>query len=285
MKFNKKYRIVVEDESSLQKKVDFSTRFLIILLVALGALLIVSAIGMLVFAYSPLKNHLPGYLKESERTATEEQHLRLDSLSTAYEVNQAYINGILNALNPPQTPQKDTLDHKPVPLKLDSLLPLSNEEKEFMEAVRERDKYNIPYTSSAAAQTMMFGSVNDRAVVTEATKNNYQAEMIVPAGAPISSIAEGKVISVASSPRYSGAFEIIIQHPKGFLSKTSRLTNLVVNPGDNVSQGQIIALGTSKDGARQNHVYFELWHDGDPLIPSEYLKSATPTSISETNHD
>ena len=144
-----------------------------------------------------------------------------------------------------------------------------------MENIRERDKYNISYASPAAAQTMMFGSVNNAAVVSEDSKNKYQAEILLPAGASVSTIAEGKVISVASSPRASGGFEVIIQHPKGFLSKTSRLTGLMIRPGDRVAAGQIIAGGAASSGLKDNHVVFELWHDGDPLIPSRYLNGGT----------
>ena len=274
MKLNKKYRITVEDESSLQKKLNLSARLPVLIIIITICLFAALAVGMLIMIYTPLKNGLPGYLKESERTATEQQHLRLDSLAKVYEVNEVYINSILNALNPTENERElknDTISRKPVALKLDSLLPLSPEENAFMEDIRERDKYNISYASPAAAQSMMFGSVSNAAVISEESKNKYQAELLIPIGEPIHTVAEGKVISMASSPRYSGAYEIIIQHPKGFLSKTGRLKNLMVKPGDHVWAGQIIASGTAKDGAKSNKIIFELWHDGDPLIPSQYL--------------
>lgn len=272
MSINKKYRLTIEDEASLQKKVDVSTRVSVIFGVIIGVLILGCAIGMLVMAYSPLKKQLPGYLKESERTATEEQHLRLDSLTREYEINEAYITSILNALDPPETMQRDTMRSHAVALTLDSLMPTSEEERSFMEEIRERDKYNVTYTSSAAAETMMFGSVNSSGIVTEQTKDQRQAEIIIPEGEPITTIAEGKVISVASSPKYSGAYEVIIQHPKGFLSKTGRLSNLIVRPGDHVTNGQVIATATTKNGMKGNHVSLELWHDGDPLVPSRYIR-------------
>ena len=277
MNWNKKYRLILEDQSSLKKRINFCARtpWLILLLLALA--IVAGAFGMFIMASSPLKNILPGYLKESERTATEEQHLRLDSLAHVYEVNEAYINSILYALNPSDTvlPVKEK---KAVPLSLDSLLPVSDEERMFMENIRERDKYNIAYASPAAAQTMMFGSVNKSAVITQDSKDKYKAEIILPAGAPVATIAEGKVISVASSPRSSGGYEIIIQHPKGFLSKSSKLTGIIVRQGDRVSPGQIIATGISAPGMRDNRMIFELWHDGDPLIPSRYLNGGTDSN-------
>lgn len=279
MKWNKKYRITLEDESSLEKRIDISTKTPWMFLILIGLIVVAGVFGMLILASSPIKNLLPGYLKESERTATEQQHLRLDSLVKVYEINEAYINGILNALNPEESAsQKNRMERKPGLLSLDSLMPPSPIEKNFMETIRDRDKYNIPYAPPVASQTMMFAPVNKSAVITEDSKNKYQAEIILPVGAPIATVAEGKVISVASSPKASGGYEVIIQHPKGFLSKTSHLSNLMVQPGDRVAAGQIMAGGTSSSGQKNNHIIFELWHDGDPLIPSRYINEGTSSN-------
>lgn len=275
----RKYRITLEDESSLEKKINLSLGTPWLILILIGFILVAGSLCLFIFVSTPMKNFLPGYLKESERTATEEQHLRLDSLVRVYEVNEAYVNGILNALNPSDEITQRNMERKPTPLSLDSLMGPSEEERTFMENIRERDKYNISYASPAAAQNMMFGTVNKAAIISEATQNKYQAEIILPIGAPISTIAEGKVISVASSPRSSGGYEVIIQHPKGFLSKSSRISNLTVRPGDRVAAGQIIATGTAKSGMKANHIIFELWHDGEPLIPSRYLNGGKNSSI------
>ena len=272
MGINKKYRITLEDESSLEKKIDFSARFPVFILILAGLVVLAGAFGMFILASTPMKNHLPGYLKASERTATEEQHLRIDSLTKVYEIKEAYLNSILNALSPSETTSdRESIGKNTTPLSVDSLLPASEEERRFMEEIRERDKYNISYASPAAAQTMMFGNVNRAAVISQDSKNNYQAEILLPIGATVSTIADGKVISVASSAKTSGGYEVIIQHPKGFLSKTSRLSSLLVKPGDRVAAGQIIANATVSSGMKANHIIFELWHDGDPLIPSRYI--------------
>lgn len=270
MNFKKKYRITLEDESSLEKKINFSARYPVFLILLFFIVVLAGAFGIFILASTPMKNYLPGYLKESERTATEEQHLRLDSLVHVYEVNEAYISGILNALNPNETRVEEKEQHHTV-LNPDSLLPPSDVEKEFMEKIRERDKYNIISTSPVAAHTMMFGNLSPSAVITEDSKEKYKTEIIIPSGSPVTSVAEGKVITVFTNPSESGANEIIIQHPKGFLSKTGRLGNVMVSPGERVTAGQIIAIGTSKNGAKKNLATFELWHNGDQLLPVQYL--------------
>ncbi|MCH5240543.1 MAG: M23 family metallopeptidase [Muribaculaceae bacterium] len=271
MRIDKKYHIIVEDETTLEKRINFSLRFPMLILLIIAFIVIAGALGMFIMATTPLKDYLPGYLKESERTATEEEHLRLDSLVHVYEVNEAYINGILSALKPQEESERDYDQRRGTPLNLDSLLPMSPEEKKFVEDIRERDKYNIGNSSQISTQTILFGNVNKSAVIKEATRGQLKAEFVLPIGAPVSTIAEGKVISVTPSPRNSGGYEIIIQHPKGFLSKTSRLKNIIVSPGDRVASGQIIATQQGGEGMKNHQITLELWHDGDPVVPSRYI--------------
>lgn len=272
MEINKKYRLTLEDESSLRKKINFSATAPVFILIIVFFATVAATIGVLVFANTPLKKQLPGYLKDSERSASEAQHMRLDSLVQVYEVNEAYLNGILSALYPSETDTVVTETKEPVPLSPDSLMDASEEEKKFMETIRERDKYNITYPATAVAQNMRFVPVNNSAVISEKSKDKFQSEILIPTGGTISSIAEGKVISVSSSPKISGAYEVIIQHPKGFLSKISRLNGVTVQPGDRVSAGQIIATRTAGMGTKSNLITLELWHDGEALLPSRYLE-------------
>lgn len=276
MNLRHKYRITVEDETTLENKIKVSWHLHTIFFLFLGILLIAVLISVIVISTSPLRNSLPGYLKESERAATEEQHMRLDSILHIYEVNEAYLSNIFNAIDPafPDStanyPKRETGI-----LSVDSLLPTSKEEKNFVEAIRERDKYNIAVASPADAEILMFGSVHNSAVITEGTKNSLTAEFILPHGDPVSAVAEGKVISVASSPRAAGGYEVIIQHPKGFLSKSSRLAQLFIRPGDHVSTGQIIGSTSSTTGRNPDIIVFELWHNGDKLIPARYLNGGS----------
>ena len=237
------------------------------------------AIAVALMAATPAGNYLPGYMKDSERAYTEEQHLRLDSLMEVYEKNEAYLNSILNVMNPTST-DSIALEEKrnSVVLSPDSLLPTSAEEKAFMEYIRERDKYNIDIISPADAETLMFGNVNKKAVISSGSKDGYKADLLLPPGSEIEAVAEGKVISIATSLKTPGSYEVIIQHPKGFLSKSSRLSNILVSPGERVAAGQVIASTSSKSAQSASLITFELWHDGNPLKPSRYLNGGSMDS-------
>lgn len=282
MKVKRRYSITIEDESRLEKllKVSASPYAYVLAIVVVAFFLM--AIGVLVFALTPAKRLLPGYLKDSERAATEVQHMRLDSLLQSYEDNAAYLANIMKIMNP--TPlSEDTvtreLTYNEIPISADSLLTASAEERKFSRMMREREKYNISVIAPLAAESMMFSPVNEESIITEQTKRATKAEVILPRRSTVAAIADGTVISVSQSVREGGGTAVLIQHAKGFLSRCNRLGTVLIEPGDFVSGGQIIALTSSGNGRDNERISIEMWHNGNKLVPYDYLgdkDSATP---------
>lgn len=68
------------------------------------ALLAAVAAGGFLVMVTPLKTLLPGYLKKSERNASVENLMRLDSLQAAYVRNQEYIDNFIRVADPSFTP-------------------------------------------------------------------------------------------------------------------------------------------------------------------------------------
>lgn len=272
MKTRTRFRLTIEDEGRLEKIADLSASGLKWLMATAAGLILIMICGALLVSLTPARRLLPGYLKPSERSATEMQLLRLDSLRTVYETNAAYIENLRFVLNP-SLQEKDTTKaeiHYPAVLPIDSLLPTSPEEVRFSAMMKDRDKFNVSVVAPLAAESMMFNPVSETSVVSNASRRNTKAEIILAAGSTIAAIADGTVISVSQSVRNGGSI-IIIQHPKGFLSRLSRLGTVIVEPGDIVSGGQIIAFSDHGNGRKGELINLEMWFNGSPLIPYEYI--------------
>lgn len=284
MNLNRRYKLTIEDETVLENKLKISRRLSTYLLWGFSLIILTFIAAMLVLAFTPLKRTLPGYLKETERAATEEQHLRLDSILNVYNIHKAYVESIFQALDP-TLPEGSINEEKKYITKLssDSLLPTSQEEREFTELLREKEKFNIASTKVSDAENILFESPHPAAVITEATKDSYTAEIVLPYKANVSAMAEGKVISLASSLKYPGSYEIIIQHPKGFLSKTGSIGMPMVSPGDYVSPGEIIGSTVTASGRNIDLIIVELWHNGDRLIPSRFLYDKPEPTLLKVN--
>lgn len=279
MKPRSRYKIIIENESHLETVAEFSASPVKWSLIGAAAILLSVLIGMILVVLTPVRTLLPGYLKESERTETEIQLMRLDSLRNAYEENALYVNNIFNVLNPSSaTPDTTRLSSLTIPLSADSLLPTSAEEQKFMSMMNEREKYNISVVAPLAAESLMFAPVAEDAVFSESTKDAKRAEIILARRSPVAAIADGTVIAVTQSLRDGGA-TVIIQHPKGFLSRCSRLGTVLVEAGDEVTSGQIIALTNNGNARRGEIIYLEMWHNGSPLVPYEYINDNGPSLL------
>lgn len=274
MNLRSKYRIIIEDESRLENIYQVSATLFKWSISAAFAMLVLLATGAMLVVLSPARKLLPGYLKDSERAATEEQQMRVDSLQQAYHTNAAFLDNIINVLNPACSSEKrDSLpaSASSIPLSPDSLLPVSPEERKFAAMMRERERYNISVIAPLAAESMMFSQINESAVITEKTRDATTAVIAIPNNASVAAIADGTVIAVYRTLRDGGGSSVIIQHPKGFLSRCSRLGTLLVEPGDIVTAGQIIAMPSYGTSRKNEIVNLEMWHNGTPLIPYEYL--------------
>lgn len=270
MKTRSRFRLTLEDESRLQTVGTYSASPKKWLAISVTIMISIMILGTLIAFLTPLRTLLPGYMNHSERVANQNQLMRLDSLHNAYEQNKAFIENIIHVMNP-QDYHRDTLASvMTTPMSPDSLLPTSPEEINFVSEIKEREKYNISVISQLAAETLMFSAPAEDAVFSKESRDKYRSEIITGKNSPVSSIGDGIVIAVVNSVR-DGGYNVIIQHSKGFLSRISRLGRILVEPGEKVKGGQIIALPNRGNGRMAEKIYVELWRNGESLVPFEYL--------------
>ncbi len=270
-----RYRISVEDEGKLETLVSASASPWVIGVSAASVVIIIMLLGVFIAFLTPVRRLLPGYLKESERAATQMQIMRIDSLRQVCETTSLYLANLNAVMNPSgEVTARREVSELDIPLSPDSLLPTSDEEARFVAMIRDREKYNISVLAPLAAESMLFTPVSPESVVTEATKGLQKAEIALAGNSRVSAIADGTVISVSQSLRDGGAV-VIIQHPKGFLSRIGRLGQVLVDVGEEVSGGQVIALPNRGNARKGEIITLEMWHNGNPLLPYDYIGAPT----------
>nr|MDE6716955.1 M23 family metallopeptidase [Muribaculaceae bacterium] len=241
------------------------------------------AAGAAIVLLTPLHTLLPGYLKEDQRAATEENLLRLDSLHNLFETKQRYIDNYLRVLDTDRTEgDSAALNTDTVPMTADSLILPSNRERRFVARMEEQERYNISVLAPLAADGMVFSNVSDTGVFTSASKNSERAEIILPTEATVTSVAEGTVIAAYYSPPEKG-YVVIIQHPRGFVTRLSHLGNPFVVMDESVSYGQVIASPPPPDRKGKSFIYIRMWHNGHPVIPYKFIHSPDPGTASDEN--
>ncbi len=90
-------------------------------------------------------------------------------------------------------------------------------------------------------------------------------------GADVIAVSDGVVISSGKRSGFGNMVEI--KHGNGYMTRYAHNMRNLVSVGDQVTQGQKIALLGSSGRSTGPHVHFEVWRDGRPVDPARYIAS------------
>lgn len=96
-------------------------------------------------------------------------------------------------------------------------------------------------------------------------------DIAVPTDSYIRASGAGEVVDAASDPTY-GLF-VLIDHGDGVRTLYGHASTLLVDRGQQVQQGEVIALSGSTGRSTAPHLHFEILRNGEPVDP---LSMVTP---------
>lgn len=89
------------------------------------------------------------------------------------------------------------------------------------------------------------------------------------AGSPIRAVAGGVVVSSGDQGSYGNLVEI--QHDDGYITRYAHTQKNLVQAGNRVKKGDLIALMGSTGRSTGYHLHFEVVHQGQTINPASYL--------------
>jgi len=111
--------------------------------------------------------------------------------------------------------------------------------------------------------------------VLKVTRHHHGVDLAAPNGSPVRAIAAGQVIYADPFGGY-GKF-IVIKHINGLTSHYGHCSKLLVQPGETVKPGQLIAQVGSTGISTGPHLHFEVRKFGQPQDPEKYLPGLDQT--------
>ncbi len=217
----------------------------------------VAALIFVVFAFTPMRRLLPVSMEKTIRAGYLETSLKLDSLERVVE-RQAVYNTKVSAILDGK-PVSDTIPPMAAVAVADSdALAARENEKRFVKAYEGNQRFNLSVLAPIAAEGMAFGS---------RTRETTAASLEISTGrnTPATAVYKGAVVALVGTS--DGMTTVVIQHPNDFLSVYGGLREVFVEKGASVVRGQRIGHTAPPDGL----LYFELWHNGTALRPSDYI--------------
>ncbi|MDB9960522.1 M23 family metallopeptidase [Oceanihabitans sp.] len=269
-----KYRLVILNEDTFEERLSFKlTRLNVFVLLALSSIFLVAATTVLI-AFTPLKEYIPGYSSTALKKKATVLSYKTDSLERVIAVNERYFSSIKKVLHGELSSADFNRDSIIEAAKLDvnqiDLAP-TKEDSLLREKVDKEDKYNLFETATSKASFVLFPPVNG--TITEAynvKERHYAVDVVVAKDTPIKATADGTVI-FAEWTTETG-YVMLIEHSYGLISVYKHNASLTKRQGDLVKAGEVIAMsGNTGELTTGPHLHFELWSDGYPINPTNFI--------------
>lgn len=152
-----------------------------------------------------------------------------------------------------------------------ALLKGSKKDSIFRETVAKEERFSIFGNSKKNMPFVMLSPIKGK-IVKYCNFSKKQYGVLVAAGAKqnVQTIAAGIVMH--ASWTVTNGYVVIISHQKKYISIYKNLEKLNITQGANIKSGQVIGLMNMEQNNQKPYLYFELWKEGYPLNPVNFIK-------------
>lgn len=277
-KLHDKYRLVIMNDSTFERKLSFRlTRMNVF--VAVGAVAILLVIGTtFMIAYTPLREYIPGYGDVNLQRELYKLALRTDSMERDIVQKNRYILNLRYIIEGKTIPGNDI--EKPADSVVNNYkdidFSISKEDSELRNEFENGGKYNLTFSD----QENMAGSINSffffppiKGILTSGfnpRNGHFAVDIVTKKNEAIKATLDGTVI--LSSWTLETGYIIVIQHQSNIISVYKHNSVLLKKAGEYVKAGDPIAIvGESGELSTGPHLHFELWYNGRPVNPKDYM--------------
>lgn len=267
-----KYRFVVLNEDTFEERFSFKLNRLNAFVFGGIFSIILISLTILFITLTPLKEYIQGYSSTELQKETTNLAYKVDSLNQALSVNDLYIENIQQVLKGEikrvtfnkdsvlRQFQIDEIDF--APSQVDSL---------FREEVEQMDRFSV--FQQAEKNTDIVFSSPIKGQITQQyddQEKHFAVDIAVDQDTPVKAVADGTVIFKGFTA--DTGYVILIEHGQGFTSIYKHNASIYKEQGELVKTGEVIAsAGSTGAFSTGAHLHFELWNDGYPVNPTNYI--------------
>lgn len=256
-----------------------------LLLTPLNVIVLGGAIAILlvvlvtyIIAFTPLKEYIPGYTDTHLRRQVYVNTLRTDSLERELAMKDLYLNNlkiIISGEVPAQETQEPdtTKDYQKIEFQN------SKHDSAMRALVEQEERYNIQNlqlgkqtTSDNNIRNLFFFTPIKGEITAgfNSKEKHYAVDVVAKENEPIKATLDGTVF--LSTWTYDSGHVIGIQHASNLTSFYKHCSAILKKTGDAVKAGEVIGVvGNSGEITTGPHLHFELWFNGRPVNPQDYM--------------
>jgi len=268
-----KYRLVVLNENTFEERFAFKLNRLNVFVFSSIFTVLLIALTTLIIAFTPLREYIPGYSSTKLKKKATLLRYKTDSLERVISINEQYLASIQKVL---------TGDLKTVDFNKDSIVEAAKLEASdvdfnpstadslLREKVSQEDKYN-PLVENSEFNFVLYSPV--KGTITESynpKEKHYAVDVVTIKDTPVKTTADGTVIFAEWTTE--AGYVIIVKHRNNLISVYKHNGTLTKEQGELVKAGEVIAtVGNTGEYTTGPHLHFELWSDGYPINPTNFI--------------
>ncbi len=274
-KENKGFSISIRDNES--HKYLWSIRFtkVSLFVTIFSFLVMLIAVIYSLIAYTPIRTFIPGYPDARTKRAAIQNAIKVDSLEKVIYRWELYSENMKRAVE------------GKAPIRIDSIIKagqtaktaeydlnaINRQDSLLREQVKEEEQFEI---SNRGRRNLPIEGLHFFTPLKGVVSQGYDPihpyiDITAPAGSVVKATLDGTVIYAGWSEDSGNTIQI--QHSDDIVSIYKHNEKLLKKVGDKVKAGTSIALvGNTGEETTGTHLHFELWHQGEAVDPTKYIK-------------
>ncbi len=274
-KLKHKYRLVFFNDNTFEEVWHLRLSLLNVLSVVGTVSVFLVTVVVILMAFTPLREFIPGYPNQSMQTTIVHNALRLDSLENEIRIRDQYFAN-LNALISGEEPINFETSKDSAKNFTNIKFTKSVHDSMLRQRIEEEEQFNFSVSSKSKVES----SISDmhfftpiKGIVTNvysAAESHFGVDIVASPNEVVKASLDGTV-TLASWTAETGNI-IQLQHQNNVISIYKHNASLLKRIGNIVKAGDAIAIiGNSGELTTGPHLHFELWYNGKPVNPADYI--------------
>jgi len=274
---NNKYLLIIRNEENFAEKTTISFTYAKVIVVSFSLFVVLLFISLILSKTLMAKWFDPRYEQFVMSRQLIDLRIKFDSLAQQVELKDNYLKNIQSILKGEigsEGTSQDSISSDKVEVK-ELSKPLAEIDSQFRKEFEE-DEPILPENKSGSylqeINNIFFFSPL-RGIITqkyEAKTDHFGVDVVSNSNEPIHSVADGTVLFTGWTQDAGNV--IMIQHTDNTISVYKHNSALLKKVGNFVEAGEVIAIiGNTGELTSGPHLHFELWYNGNPVDPEEFI--------------
>jgi murein DD-endopeptidase MepM/ murein hydrolase activator NlpD len=271
-KIKDQYRLIIYNDTTFQSVWSMKLSRLKVFTITSLLSAVIVVLVILLIATTGLREYIPGYPKAEYRQMLVRTALQVDSLEAELQKRDDFFSGI-RAIISGEAPEDNLIvetEVEPNEIEFGEF----NHDSVFQDkllaeqlSLSMKDNGINPGLSQIHFFVPLEGVVSNHF---DAGSDHFGVDLVSGPNARIYSVLGGTVIFAGWT--LETGYVMYIQHEANLISVYKHNAELLKSTGEMVSAGETIAIvGNSGELTTGPHLHFELWHEGKPLNPEQYI--------------